>query len=271
MPATSPTAEDSDRPSFVEKLGRQIFEAEQKATPFKPLSSEYGLEPADAYAVQQSYARLRLEHGATLIGHKIGATSKAIQELFDIDTPDYGHLFDDMLVGQTEPIPMAGLIRPLTEAEIGFVLDEDVAGPGVTADDILSASRAVIPCLEIIDSRINDWKIRFADTVADNGSSARFVVGEPVPIDGLDLAAESVVLTRNGEEVGRGRGSDVLGHPATSAAWLANALGEFGEKICAGEYVLSGSMTSANESRPGDAFKAIYDNLGAVQCLFSGS
>lgn len=257
--------------SLVEALGRRLLDAEQQARSLAPLSDSHQLTVADAYAIQQEYARLRTAAGATLIGHKIGATAKAIQELFDIDTPDYGHLFDDMLVAETQPIPTGELIQPMTECEIAFVLDRDLAGPGISAQDVIDASAAVVPCLEIIDSRIHDWSIRLADTVADNGSSARFVVGPPVPIDGLDLAAEEVVLERNGEEVGRGAGRDVLGHPAAAAAWLANALGEFGERIVAGEYVLSGSMTAAAPSRPGDRFVARYTNLGTVGCSFSGT
>lgn len=227
---------------------------------------------ADAYAVQKRYAELRISNGAILVGHKIGCTSRAIQELFNIDTPDYGHLFDDMLVDEDDPIPVDELIQPLAEPEIAFVLTESVSGPGVTAEAVVAASGGVVPCLEVIDSRIRDWRILLADTIADNGSSARFVPGRNVvPIDGVDLAAEEVVLIRNGDEVGRGNGSAVLGHPARSAAWLANALGEYGESLPAGSYILSGSLTTAVSARPGDRFRAEFSSIGVISCSFTDS
>ena len=271
----SDPAETPTRPPIGSKdirdLGRQLVVAEKSAQPIPPLSDLYEISVGNAYAIQKRYAELRVEAGATVVGHKIGCTSQAIQNLFNIDTPDYGHLFDDMLVGESDPIEVDDLIQPLTEPEMAFVLAETLSGPGVTAEDVVAASRGVVPCLEIIDSRIRDWKIRLADTIADNGSSARFVVGtEVVPINGLDLAAEQVLLTRNGKEVGRGLGSAALGHPARSAAWLANALGEFGESIPAGSYVLSGSLTTAIPARTRDRFRAEFSNIGVVSCWFSG-
>lgn len=270
MSETRATTETSIESSIVEVLGRQIFDAERSAEPIRPLSDSYELTVGDAYAIQQSYARLRIGEGATVIGHKIGCTAKAIQELFKIDTPDFGHLFSDMLVPQSKQIPVDELIQPLTEPEIAFVLAQDLSGPGITQEDVLAASSGVVPCIEVIDSRIIDWNIHLSDTISDNGSSARFVMGEPIPVDGIDLAAETVVLTRNGEEVGRGEGTAVLGHPANSVAWLANALGEFGQALPAGSYVLSGSLTTAVPARAGDRFQADFASIGSVSCLFAG-
>jgi 2-keto-4-pentenoate hydratase len=257
--------------AVIRAMARELFEAERTQMTIPPLTDTYPeMTVANAYAVQQEYARLRIESGAGLVGHKIGATSKAIQELFSIDTPDYGHLFDDMRWDEEAPLPARDLIQPLAEPEIAFVLDEELRGPGLTARDVLDAARGVAPCIEIIDSRIDSWRIRLADTVADNGSSARFIVGSvmiPVP---PDLRSEAVVFERNGEVVGRGTGEAVLGDPAHAAAWLANALGEFGQFLAAGSVVLSGSITSAVQARPGDRFIARFSTLGDVSCWLDG-
>lgn len=260
----------SDDPT-VTALGRELYEAERDRQARPPLSDEHaGLDVADAYAIQEAYADLRLADGARLVGRKIGATSKAIQELFDIDTPDFGQIFDDMVVADGGTLRIDELIEPRVEPEVAFVLARPLAGPGVTADDVLAATREVVPCLEIIDSRIADWRIRFVDTVADNGSSARCVFGStPRPVDGLDLAAERVTLVRDGEKIATATGEAVLGHPAASVAWLANALGELDRGMGAGEYVLSGSMTSASRVSAGEEYEAVFETLGRVSCRFA--
>lgn len=256
---------------MVAELGREIYLAEQKAVPFEPLSRRHpDLDPSAAYAVQEEYVRLRTEHGARLVGRKIGCTSKAIQDLFGIDTPDYGHLFDDMVVPAGGTIATSELIAPMVEPEITFVLGQDLRGPNVTAEDVLAATVRVLPSLEIIDSRIRDWGIVFADTVADNGSSARCVFGPETTYDsGLDLVAERVRLLRDDNEFDTGSGADVLGHPAASVAWLANAIAAYGGALRAGDYVMSGSMTRAAPVRPGETYVAEFDTLGSVSCLFS--
>jgi 2-keto-4-pentenoate hydratase len=250
-------------------LAEELFEAERDASPLEPLSARHPeLTPRDAYAVQRAYAELRLSDGARLVGRKIGATSRAIQELFSIDTPDYGHIFDDMVVGDGGDIELDALIQPMVEPELAFILDRELSGPGVTRADVLAATRTVFPCLEVIDSRISDWRIAFVDTVADNGSSARCAFGEGVPFAGADLAAVEAVMSRNGEVTGRATGEAVLGHPAEAVAWLANALGELGSGLRAGEYVLSGSFMTAIRAERGDRFEASFSGLGVVSCHF---
>lgn len=255
----------------VTALGRELYEAERARRPRPPLSDEHdGLDVAAAYAIQEAYADLRLADGARLVGRKIGATSKAIQDLFDIDTPDFGQIFDDMVVPDGGAVPTDELIAPRVEPEVAFVLDRPLSGPGVGADDVLAATREVLPCLEIIDSRIADWRIRFVDTVADNGSSARCVFGSTSrPVGDLDLAAERVTLLRDGEKIDTATGEAVLGHPAASVAWLANALGELGRGLRAGEYVLSGSMTTASSASAGERYEAVFETLGQVSCRFA--
>ncbi|MEV5967393.1 fumarylacetoacetate hydrolase family protein [Kribbella sp. NPDC051952] len=255
----------------VAELGREIYLAEQKAVALEPLSGRHpDLDSAAAYAVQEEYVRLREEHGARLVGRKIGCTSKAIQELFDITTPDYGVLFDDMVVPDGGAIAGSGLIAPMVEPEIAFVLGEDLRGPNVTAEDVLRATVSLLPALEIIDSRIQDWRIVFADTVADNGSSARCVFGPATAYDaGIDLVGEQVRLLRDGDEFDRGDGAAVLGHPATAVAWLANAIAEYGGALRAGDYVLSGSMSRAAPVQRGETYVAEFTTLGSVSCHFN--
>ncbi|TDE09908.1 2-keto-4-pentenoate hydratase [Jiangella asiatica] len=253
----------------IERLGTEIYRAEREATALRPLSSRHpGLDPAAAYQVQEHYARLRTADGARLVGRKIGCTSTAIQELFGIDTPDYGQLFDDMVVGTGVPIPIDRLIAPMVEPEIGFLLAADVRGPDATAAGVLAATDRVVPAVEIIDSRIEDWRIEFVDTVADNGSSARYVLGPPVPLDGRDLVVEQVVLTGDGTELYRGDGAAVLGHPAAAVAWLANVLAGYDRHLPAGSLVLSGSMTRAAPAVRGRSYQATFTSLGTVSCRF---
>jgi 2-keto-4-pentenoate hydratase len=258
--------------AVIEGLGLRLFESERDRSVLQPLTDEYpGMTVADAYAVQLEYARLRRETGAVLVGHKIGATSRAIQELFNIDVPDYGHLFDDMQWDEDSPGAIGELIQPLVEPEVAFILGSSLRGPGVSTDDVISAASGVVACLEVIDSRIDDWRIRLADTVADNGSSARFVLGSGILPITSDLSTEEVVFERNGEVVGTGTGAAVLGHPAASAAWLANALGSFGVTMEPGAIVLSGSITSAVAARPGDHFSATFTTLGTVSCTMEAN
>lgn len=254
----------------VTSIGRRVREAELTRTPIEPLSDEYDLDVADAYAIQEAYSRLRRDDGAALVGRKIGCTSAAMQDRFSIDTPDWGQLFDDMVVDDGGAIPTDELIAPMVEPEVGFRLDAPVRGPGVTRQDVLDATDAVFPCLEIIDSRIVDWRIRFEDTVADNGSSARCVFGSTrrLPAD-LDLADERIRFLRDGEQVAEGTSEAVLGHPAEAVAWLANAIADFDRELDAGQWILSGSITNAVEVAPGERYEARFDNLGSVTCRFS--
>jgi 2-keto-4-pentenoate hydratase len=255
------------------QIGQSLYDSELAQEPQTPLSGRYPeMTPADAYAVQEVYATLKREAGATLVGRKIGATSLAIQELFGIDTPDFGQLFDDMLVADGGTIERSELIAPMVEPELDFLMATDLRGPGVTREDVLAATATVLPCMEIIDSRISDWQIAFVDTVADNGSSSRYVVGEiaddrqnPVPRDLDQVMAQ---MHRNGELVGQAPGTAVLGHPAEAVAWLVNVLSEFGAYVRAGDHVLSGSFMTAVAAEAGDTFTADFGALGSVSVTF---
>ena len=230
------------------ELGRQIYQLERDRSTRGQISDEFpDLSSDDAYAVQEEYAKLRMADGAKLVGRKIGLTSRAIQEMFGITDPDYGHIFDDMAIANGGDVATDELIQPMVEIEVAFVLGRDLAGPGVTRDDVVAATEAVAPSIEIIDSRITDWAIHFVDTVADNGSSARYVFGEgrldPSTIDVPSVIGE---MWRNGELVSSAPASAVLdGHPADGVAWLANAIGAYGRTLHAGDVVLSGALMRA--------------------------
>jgi len=253
----------------IKALAERLYNAERDRRPMAPLTRHRrDIAVREAYAIQEAYAELRQADGAQLVGRKIGATSKAIQELFNIDVPDYGHIFDDMVVGDGSAIVREELIQPMVEPELAFILDSDLQGPGISRDDVLTVTRSIVPCLEIIDSRITDWEIAFVDTVADNGSSARCVFGPEITPDGLDLADVQAEMRHNGEVIGTAKGTAVLGHPAEAVAWLANALAEFGRGLRADDYVLSGSFMTAVRAEAGDLFEASFTGLGAVSCRF---
>jgi len=165
--------------ALAEELARRLYEAEHRCSPIPPLTDAYpDLTVADAYAVQRALIARKLEEGARVVGWKIGLTSRPMQQMFGIDTPDFGHLLDTMALPSGAELPCSQLIAPRVEPEFAFVLARDLAGPGVREEDVLAATEAVALALEVIDSRIEGWRIRLADTIADNASSARFVLGQ---------------------------------------------------------------------------------------------
>lgn len=224
----------------------------------------------DAYAIQAHNIERRVADGARVRGRKVGLTSVAMQQLLGVDEPDYGVLLDDMFVEEGDAVDTELLVAPRVEAEIAFVLGEALRGPGVTVVGALRAISWALPSLEIIDSRIADWKIGLIDTVADNASSGRVVLGgNLVDPSSLDLRLTGMVLERNGEVVHTGAGAAVLGNPARCVAWLANKLAEFGDGLEAGDVVLAGALHAAVPVAPGDSFCARFDRLGSVATRFA--
>ena len=245
--------------------------AERTRVPVQPLTeTQPGLTAADAYAVQGAWLARKLAEGGRLAGRKVGLTNKAMQTQLGVGEPDFGFLLQAMLIPSGGTLQRADLLQPRVEPEIAFWLASDLRGPGVTAADVLAATGGVSAALEIVDSRIADWRIKLADTIADNGSSARAILGERVvPITDLDLAAETVSLSKNGEIVGTGSGADVLGHPAEAVAWLANRLADFGEGLQAGQVVLPGAMCASVFAQAGETFRADFPSIGSVQVTFA--
>jgi 2-keto-4-pentenoate hydratase len=204
-----------------------------------------------------------------VLGHKVGLSSKAMQQMMGVDEPDYGHLLDEMQVFEHTPVHTGRYLYPRVEVEVGFILADDLPGADCTEDDVLAATEALVPSIELIDTRITDWKIKLCDTIADNASSAGFVLGEArvSPAD-VDVQMIEAVLTRNGDLVAEGRSDAVLGNPVTAVAWLARKVESFGVRLKKGDIVLPGSCTRAIDVRAGDEFVADFAGLGAVRLSF---
>jgi 2-keto-4-pentenoate hydratase len=254
----------------TQDLAQRLLRAERERAPIQPLSEVYpSLAAEQSYAIQTAWLQLKQAEGARVIGHKIGLTSKAMQQQLGVDQPDYGYLLDTMNVTSGSALAASQFIQARIEPEIAFWLAKDVRGPGVTAKQVLAATRGVSASLELVDSRIANWRIALVDTIADNASSARMIVSEQmVPVEGVDLAQVETVLTRNGERVGAGTGAAVLGHPAAAVAWLANKLAEFDVALLAGQVVLPGAMCASVTIAPGDTFEATFTVLGTVSVSF---
>ncbi|HVX22762.1 MAG TPA: 2-keto-4-pentenoate hydratase [Acidimicrobiales bacterium] len=257
-------------PSERQEAADALFAAERQVSPIAPLTDRWpAMTAADAYAVQRLNVERRLAGGRRVRGHKVGLSSPVMQQMMGVDQPDYGHLLDDMFVFEGTAVDTATLCTPRVEVEVGFVLAGPIVGPGAHAGDVLRATAFVVPAIEIIDSRIVDWKIRLADTIADNASSAKLVLGgRATRIEDVDLRRLGGVLSVNGEVVDSGAAGAVLGNPVTSVAWLANVLAGFGVALEAGDVVLPGSFTRAVDVAPGDVVEARFDHLGDVSVRF---
>ncbi|GJF03063.1 2-keto-4-pentenoate hydratase [Pseudonocardia sp. D17] len=257
----------------VRQLAAQLWDAEQRSVPVEPISRRHpAADVDDAYRIQLEGVRLRVAQGDSVRGHKVGLTARVMQQQFGVDRPDFGHLLGSMFHPEGEPLPVDALIAPRVEPELAFVLDQPLQGPGVTVADVLAATAFVLPALEIIDSRIEDWQIGIVDTVADNASSARVVLGGVrTPIAGLDPRLIGVVLRRNGEIVETGASGAVLGNPAQAVAWLANTIAPGGGVLRAGDLIMPGTCTRAVAMRPGDTVRADFEHLGHVGVTFSSA
>ena len=256
---------------MIQEAADLLFVAATDSQPIGQLTQRYpAMSVADAYRIQQVNLARRLRDGRVVVGHKIGLTSEPMQTLLGVDEPDFGYLLDDMVVPDGSAVSCAGFCAPRVEPEVAFLLNKPLRGPGVTIDDVRVATEAVAVALEIVDSRIADWKLTLRDTVADNASSGAVVLGEWVPYSNeFDLAGARASLQLNGIELDSGLGSAVLGDPAAAVAWLANAVGPFGTDITAGQFIMSGSFTTAAFVSPGDTASATICGLGTVSLNFS--
>jgi len=230
-----------------------------------------GLDPVDivgAYAVQEINTRFWVDQGRRIVGRKAGLTAKAVQQQLGVDQPDFGVLFDDMRVADGGHLDPARCIQAKAEAEIAFVLAADLPSPDTTPEQVGAAVATVHAAIEIVDSRIADWKITFADTVADNGSSAFFVLAEDgKPLPGLDIWTAGMVMQINGETVSLGAGAAALGHPLNAAAWLARTLAARGEPLKAGDVLLAGALGPMVAIKPGDKVETFVGGIGS--CSFT--
>jgi 2-keto-4-pentenoate hydratase len=249
--------------------------AERDRAPIGPLTETFpGIDVVDAYEIQLANIRRRLAAGARIRGHKVGLSSPVMQQMMGVDEPDYGHLLDSMVLAQDTPIPAGAYCYPRIEVEIGYVLGAPLPGAGCTEANVLAATEYIVPSLELIDSRITDWRIQLADTIADNASSAGVILGDArlTPAElaaaGVDLANIDAVLYQGDTEIARGNTSAVLGNPTACVAWLARKVADFGVKLEAGHLIIPGSCTRAIDARPGDTFRAEFAGLGTVTASF---
>jgi 2-keto-4-pentenoate hydratase len=256
----------------LKELADELWQAGCSGVPVEPLTKRHpGLGIEDAYAIQSLNIDRQVAAGARICGRKVGLTSLPMQQMLGVDEPDYGVLLDRMMVEDGDEIAMDRLLQPRIEAELAFVMERDLAGPGITAARALTAIAGALPALEIVDSRVADWQIKLVDTVADNASSGLVVLGGNVrKVTDIDLRLTGVAVTRHGELADTGAGAAVLGNPARCVAWLANKLASFGASLQAGDVILPGAVHRMIDVTPGDMFRAEFAHLGTVTARFSG-
>jgi 2-keto-4-pentenoate hydratase len=254
-----------------DEVAEHLRVAEQTRVAIPPIAQSHpDIDVVDAYEIQLRNIRRRLDAGARIVGHKVGLSSLAMQQMMGVSESDYGHLLDDMVLTEDEPVDTSRFLLPRVEVEVGFVLGSDLPGEGCTVEDVLRSTEYVVPAIELIDSRIADWKIGLFDTIADNASSAGLVLGKDRrKPDELDLTGIDATLSRNGEQVATGRSDAVLGNPAIAVAWLAQKVASFGVRLEAGHVVLPGSCTRAYDVKGGDSVVATFEGLGSVSLSFA--
>lgn len=248
-----------------------LAQAEMKRNPVDQLTRmNPDITIEDAYQIQTINIRRRVSEGATVKGHKVGLSSKAMQEMMGVHEPDFGHLLDDMFYFEQDTISIDRFLQPRIEIETAFVLGAQLPAPGCTAADVLRCTEFLCPAIELIDSRIRDWNIQLCDTIADNASSGGVILGgNATPITAVDPRTIDAELFINDQRVAAGRSDAVLGNPVTAVAWLANKLHTFGVTLDAGHVILPGSCTRAFEVKAGDHVRAEFSTLGPVEVRFA--
>lgn len=266
---------DQDVQADTRALGDELYQALRARTTVAPLTTRRpDITTEDAYHISRRILERRLADGERVIGKKIGVTSLAVQRMLDVHTPDFGWLTDRMQFVDGGPgrneMPIGGqLIQPRAEGEIAFVLARDLRGPGITPSDVVAATEYIVPCFEVVDSRIEAWKIRYQDTVADNASSGLFILGgQPISPRGFDFPGCTMTVEKNGVPLSTGTGAEALGSPLVCVAWLANKLSEFGIGLEAGEVILSGSLVKLEPVVPGDTMTVTVPGAGSASVVF---
>jgi 2-oxopent-4-enoate/cis-2-oxohex-4-enoate hydratase len=252
----------------ISQLGDELFASLASRSPVEPLTDRVpGLTLAEAYRIQEHTIQRRLALGDRIVGKKIGLTSRAVQRSLGVGEPDFGQLLGSMIAVDT--IAVANLLQPRAEGEVAFLLKHDLVGPGVSNADVLYATQAVLPCFEIVDSRVRNWRIQLQDTVADNASAGMFVLGDRAadPMS-VDFTTCGMVLEKNGVLECTGAGAAALGSPVNCVAWLANTLGRFGTPLRAGEIILSGSLGALVPVAAGDSLHLSIGGIGSASVRF---
>lgn len=256
---------------LIKSLGDELYSALVGQSTVKPLTERYpDISIEDAYHISLQILERRLAAGEKMVGKKIGVTSKAVQNMLNVHQPDFGFLTDKMVYSGEMPVSEK-LIQPKAEGEIAFVLKRDIEGPGVTIPQVLAATEAVMPCFEVVDSRVEDWRIKIQDTVADNASCGLFVVNEEAAVrpQDVDLVTCGMVVAKNGKTISTGAGAAALGSPVNCVVWLANTLGQFGISLKAGEVILSGSLVPLEPVQAGDHMSVRIGGIGDCSVQFT--
>lgn len=255
---------------MLEKIAAELRTAEAIKIPIAPLTEQIPeITVQDAYDIQMINAKYRLAKGAKLIGRKVGLTSLAMQKMLAVNEPDYGCIFDNMIYEQETDIALDNFIQPKIEAELAFLLKQDIKGPRTTILDVFQAVEYVVLVFEIIDSRIENWKLKIQDTVADNGSSGGVIISSSfAKLENLKLAQLGLTIRKNGAVVAMGTGAAVMGNPLRPLSWLANKLSAAGSYLKKGDLILAGSFTQALNIEKNDYFEAEFDHLGSVRAIF---
>lgn len=249
-------------------VARELYTALRSRAPVAPLKGRVpGLDIDMAYAISAELLVLRLGDGERVVGYKVGVTSRVVQDLLGVHDPDFGVLTDAMRCDSVVPAA-THLIQPRLEGEIALRLAHDLVGPGITAGDVLDATASVHPCFEIVDSRVEAWRIAIEDTIADNASAGMFVVGDGVSPRGVDLEGCRMDVWKNGQPLSTGYGRGALGSPLLSVAWLANALGARFAGLRAGDWVLTGSLVPLEPVTAGDRVALTVEGIGGVEVVF---
>lgn len=244
----------------------QLYEARRTRTPIEPFTDALpGLGMVDGYAIQQHLVQRLLADGEAVVGYKLGLTSLPMQKLLGVDSPDFGPVFASGVFRDGAELPVDRFIAPRMEGEIGVILAEDLSGPHCTPAQALAATAGLVAALEIVDSRITDWRIKLADTVADLASNGAIALSSLiVPVEGFDPRLLGMVFTKNGEVVATGAGAAALGDPLAAVAWLANTLAPMGVSLPAGSVIMTGALHAMVPVAPGDVFRADFDRLGPI-------
>jgi len=257
---------------LIEQCGDELYNALTTQSMLAPFTERYSdITIEDAYHISLRMVQRRVDAGAKIVGKKIGVTSKAVQTMLNVHQPDFGYLTDDMVYNQGEEMPISEkLIQPRAEGEIAFILKKDLIGPGISNADVLAATECVMPCFEIVDSRIENWQIKIQDTVADNASCGLFVLGDKaVSPRSVDLSTCGMVVEKNGQIISTGAGAAALGSPVNCVTWLANTLGQFGISLKAGEVILSGSLVPLEPVQAGDFMTVNIGGIGSASVRFT--
>ncbi|HEB27343.1 MAG TPA: 2-oxopent-4-enoate hydratase [Porticoccus sp.] len=257
---------------LIKKYGDELYNALVTRTTVAPLTDRQSdITIEDAYHISLHMVNRRVEAGERIIGKKIGVTSAAVQNMLKVYQPDFGYLTDSMVYSSGADMPISQhLIAPKAEGEIAFILKKDLIGPGITNADVLRATECVMPCFEVVDSRVEDWKIKIEDTVADNASCGLFILGnQAISPAKIDLVTAGMVVEKNGVIISTGAGAAALGSPVNCVAWLANTLGEFGIPLKAGEVILSGSLVPLEPVQAGDFMRVDIGGMGSASVRFT--